>query len=388
MIFMAMSPPATRERSRSSSTDAQAVLPTNYTFTRNDAGSHTFSATLQTPGTQSLTVTDASPAGLTVTQSNIIVNPSVQPAVALAVSGLPTTMTAGNSFAITVSALTSNNTPATGYRGTVHFASTDGQAILPTDYAFTSGDAGAHTFNVTLKTAATQSITVTDSMNGLASPPAGTSVNPANAALLTLGGFPSTVTAGAVKSFTLTASDPYGNVATGYMGTVHFSSSDSSALLPIDYTFLNTDAGKHAFTAALQTAGSQSITAAGIGSGLTVTQSNITVNPATTQPALALAISGLLPTNIAGNTFTITVSAITSGGTLATGYTGTVHFTSPDSQAVLPANYTFTNTDAGIAYFHGYAEDRRAGSDDQGRRHCHYEPRRHCHVPCHTCDRR
>ena len=37
----------------------------------------------------------------------------------------------------------------------------------------------------------------------------------------------------------------------------------------------------------------------------------------------------------------MTVTAVDAYGNVATGYTGTVHFTSSDGQAVLPANYTF-----------------------------------------------
>jgi uncharacterized repeat protein (TIGR01451 family) len=49
-----------------------------------------------------------------------------------------------------------------GYTGTVHFTSSDPQAILPADYTFTSGDAGTHTFSITLKTLGDQTITATD----------------------------------------------------------------------------------------------------------------------------------------------------------------------------------------------------------------------------------
>src|SRR4029077_6858368 len=38
-----------------SSTDARAILPANYTFTGADMGAHTFSATLKTAGSQSIT---------------------------------------------------------------------------------------------------------------------------------------------------------------------------------------------------------------------------------------------------------------------------------------------------------------------------------------------
>ena len=41
---------------------------------------------------------------------------------------------------------------ATGYTGTVSFASTDAQADLPGSYTFTAADAGTHTFSATLKT--------------------------------------------------------------------------------------------------------------------------------------------------------------------------------------------------------------------------------------------
>src|SRR5205823_9050607 len=83
-------------------------------------------------------------------------------------------------------------------------------------------------------------------------------VNPAAATTLTLSGFPSPVTAGTPGSATVTLKDPYGNTATGYAGTVHFSSSDPQAVLPADYTFTSADAGAHTFSnITLKTTGSQ-----------------------------------------------------------------------------------------------------------------------------------
>jgi hypothetical protein len=54
----------------------------------------------------------------------------------------------------------------TGYTGTVHFTSSDGQAVLPANYTFTATDAGVHTFSggVTLKTVGSQTVTVTDTL--------------------------------------------------------------------------------------------------------------------------------------------------------------------------------------------------------------------------------
>jgi hypothetical protein len=56
--------------------------------------------------------------------------------------------------------------------------------------------------------------------------------------------------------------------------SIHFTSSDSAAVLPADYLFTATDAGSHTFTSGvtLMTAGNQSITATEIGvPGLTGT---------------------------------------------------------------------------------------------------------------------
>lgn len=50
----------------------------------------------------------------------------------------------------------------TGYTGTVHFTSSDTQAILPADYTFLPADAGTHVFPFTLATLGDQTITVTD----------------------------------------------------------------------------------------------------------------------------------------------------------------------------------------------------------------------------------
>ena len=84
---------------------------------------------------------------------------------------------------------------------------------------------------------------------------------------------------------TVTAQDAFGNVATGYTGTVHFTSSDAQAVLPANYTFTGGDAGTHVFSVTLKTAGTQSITATDTVTGtITGTQSGITVNPAGAPP--------------------------------------------------------------------------------------------------------
>ena len=63
-------------------------------------------------------------------------------------------------------------------------------------------------------------------------------VNPAAAEAFSVSG-PTATIAGAPLSVTVTAKDHYDNVATGYVGTVHFTSNDPNhaIMLPSDYTF-------------------------------------------------------------------------------------------------------------------------------------------------------
>lgn len=228
------------------SSDASATLPAPYTFTAGDAGTHTFSATLNTAGTQSLTAADTATGSITGTQANITVAPAGL--AALSVTGLPSATTAGVVQTITVTARDGDNSTDTGYLGTIHFTSSDAQAVLPANYTFTATDQGVHTFTVTLKTAGSQSITATDTVfSSITGSEAGIVVSPAAASQLILSG-PSDVQNRVAFSLTLTVEDAYGNVVTGYTGTVHFSTNDPGARLPADYTFTAADAGVHTFT--------------------------------------------------------------------------------------------------------------------------------------------
>src|SRR5262249_52881485 len=131
------------------------------------------------------------------------------------------------------------------------------------DYQFTPTDQGRHQFpGVVLKTAGQQSLTATDTAHSaVQGKRANLTVKPAAASVLVVSGYPSPTPHGVAQTFTVTVQDAYGNTATGYRGTVHFSSSDSLAALPADYTFTGTDAGIHSFTATFNTVGTQSLTA-------------------------------------------------------------------------------------------------------------------------------
>jgi hypothetical protein len=191
----------------------------------------------------------------------------------------PASDVAGTALNVTVTATTSTGAVDPSYAGTVKFSSTDTQAGLPANYTFTTADHGVHTFAVTLKTAASQSVTATDIATGQTSGTvSGIVVSPAAASQLLISGLSSTATIGSAQSFTITAKDPFGNLATGYVGTVSFSSSDGGAALPGAYGFLVSDKGSHTFSVMFGTVGTQSLTAADA-SHLTVTQTGIAVSP-------------------------------------------------------------------------------------------------------------
>ena len=86
---------------------------------------------------------------------------------------------------------------ATGYTGTVSLTSSDPHAVLPPYYTFTAGDAGQHSFAVTLDTSGTQSITATDTAtSSLTATESGITVKAAAATTLKITGFPTSDTAG------------------------------------------------------------------------------------------------------------------------------------------------------------------------------------------------
>jgi N,N-dimethylformamidase beta subunit-like protein len=272
----------------------------------------------------------------------------------------PVSATAGQAFTTTVAAVNAQGNPATAYTGTVHFTSSDPAAVLPPDYVFTSGDAGTHQFQLTLKTAGTQTITATDTVTPSITGSQTVTVGPAAAATLTLSGLAGAI-AGTAQTATVTARDVYGNLATGYLETVAFTSSDSQASLPANYSFVAADGGVHSFPGGvtLRTPGTQWVSVTDTANAALTSQQTVTIAPSAT--AASLSVSGL--TNAAaGVSQTVTVTARDASGNVVTGYTGTITFSSTDSQASLPANYTFLAADNGVHNFPGGVILRTAGT--------------------------
>jgi WD40 repeat protein len=146
---------------------------------------------------------------------------------------------------------------------------------------------------------------------------------------------PATATAGTAFQVAVTALDAANHAVTSYSGTVHFSSTDGRAVLPANSTLRN---GAGAFSATLRTAGSQTIRAAD-----TVTASITGISSAieVSDPATHLSVSAPIRVR-SGTDFKFMVTALDAADHVANTYSGSVHFSSTDGHAVLPANSTLT----------------------------------------------
>jgi hypothetical protein len=104
---------------------------------------------------------------------------------------------------------------------------------------------------------------------------------------------PQAVGSGDAATATLTAYDANYNVATGYTGTVQFTSTDGAATLPLNYTFTGADAGVHTFTNGfiLRTPGSQVVTFRDVASAALTGSVGVVVGPATPTGLAATATS-------------------------------------------------------------------------------------------------
>src|SRR5205823_3287534 len=76
---------------------------------------------------------------------------------------------------------------------------------------------------------------------------------------------------------------------TTYLGTVHFTSSDTSATLPANYTFTPADSGVHRFLVTLPTTGRQTVTVTDLANGAVTGQAgwSTTEFPLPSGPLLA-----------------------------------------------------------------------------------------------------
>jgi hypothetical protein len=143
---------------------------------------------------------------------------------------------------------------------------------------------------------------------------------------------------GAPVTYTLTVTNPSGQVDPNYAGTVQFTSSDPAAALPPPHTFTAGDQGVYTFTVTLNTAGNQTVTATDTGSNPAIPSTrSVTVGAGQFSPSFSpraptilagtpsTTISGHLNANAgganvpAGEVITVTLAGVTQTVTLDAG---------------------------------------------------------------------
>lgn len=319
------------------SSDPQAVLPANAILTN---GTGTFTATLRTSGRQTITATDTATSAITGTSASILAS---GPATHFAIT-VPASATTGSAFIFIVVAQDQFNNTAVTYGGTVRFASSDAQAVLPTNATLANGSG---TFSAVLRTIGTQTITATDTVSASITITSAGIVTSAAATHLAVSA-PASVTSGTTFNVTVTALDQSNNVASAYTGTVVFASSDLLAGLPPNSTLTN---GSGTFDAALRTGGMQTITATDtVSSAITGTSGNIAVSTPT--PAATPTFSPYPGTYTSPQT--VTIADTTPGVTIYYTTDGSTPTTSSPQYAG-PLTISTTTTLMALAGGNNYA---------------------------------
>lgn len=185
---------------------------------------------------------------------------------------------------------------------------------------------------------------------------------PGPAAALALSGVPATATAGVPAAITVTAFDAHGNVATGFRGTLHATSTDPAAALPDDLPFTEADAGRRTFAVAWRTSGAASLTLTEVtASSLTVTGSTSIAPAAPFRLAFAAPPSGA----VAGSIIVppVRISILDVYGNLVTGGTQDVTLRLQDgpSGAILSGGGANPSS-GGVSEFVAISVDKAPGA--------------------------
>ncbi len=275
------------------STDSQlAGLPSTYTFTTADAGSHTFmDVRLETVGSQTITATDSVTSSITGTSQAIQVSAAKASSLAI-VTRPPSGIAGGKIGHVVVHAVDPYGNLDQSYNGEVTISLATGSIGNLSGTLTMMATSGVATFDDVVDTVSgsiTLAATGTTTGGGTISTgtSGGATIPIAPAAPDHLGvttTFAGTDVAGMAGTVTVEVFDTYGNpVGSAYLGTVDLSSTDSKVSgLPSSYTFTAGDAGSHTFSdVVLETAGSQTITATDSVTGtITGTSAAVDVVPA------------------------------------------------------------------------------------------------------------
>jgi hypothetical protein len=322
------------------STDATDVLPAAGGFT---SGVRTVSLAFVKAGSHIATVQDAAATIASVDTSSVQIDAATPFRITTTVANPSTT--AGTAEAFSAQLVDVYGNVCTNYTGTMHFVSNDAAAAVPTDYTFTAGDAGKHDFSVTLKTAGTESVFLSDTANAAFTGSATWTVGAGAAATCVAAQAPASAVAGSLVGMTIVVRDAFGNLATTYGGTMTMTATDPRATLPVAVTYVPADAGAKAVSVALFTAGSQTVTATDVANAALTCAAPITVNP-----AAAKIVLGMPPNANAGYVVNVAVAVKDIYDNALPGYTGTVTFTSSDTGAghSTPAPLVFSGSEGGV----------------------------------------
>lgn len=317
---------------------AQLYGPTSLTLQN---GVATFSGlVIQTAGTYTLTASSSVVSG-SAASSSFTISPgalsrlqvllpgeNTAPGTAGGKSGYPSALATGVAFTATVKA-TDTYWNVVPVNDQVQLSSSD-YLFIPVSFRLSGGSG---TTQVILRTPGYQTLQATDLSAGGVSAGTSSSINltgtgGAGASFsVTPDGYITPV--GGALGITVTVVDAYGNPATGFAGTIHFSPTggDASVLLPPDYTFTAYDSGRHRFTVTPSTPGTFGITVTSSWpTSLTGTSSTIlaayNVPLPSPQPSTGtVTVTGLTQVR-AGQTATYQAAGVDPGGQpVTTGFT-------------------------------------------------------------------
>ncbi|MGO9972944.1 MAG: beta strand repeat-containing protein [Solirubrobacteraceae bacterium] len=336
---------------------------TNYTFTTANAGVKTFAVKLQgceeltsgntAPCSDLLTATDTTTSSETGASTAYVVPGSVVRLVLAAPSSYKATtgIVSGATTVYTTTPENSYGEPVAPFTDKIHFSSSDEWAELPSSEAYTYGSSNAaEQDNITLHTPGNETITVKD----------------LTTKTITASTVVMKVTAGAAHHLDIFADDNAEDgqtipvtvavmdssdfpVTSGYTGTVTLSSTGSNSgynAIPTGHTLTD---GVHTFLVQIKGCTSGTCTDTFTAGDGTISQRVSFVVHVTPGAVTQLVVSAGGSTSktagaaTAGTAATgVTVAAENAYGQIVSDYSGTVHFTSSDDSADLPANYTFT----------------------------------------------
>ncbi len=353
-------PVSSADNVRVTSSDLAASTPVTGAMAN---GSRQFTVTLNTVGSQTLSVNDQSNGSITGMTSPPI---SVIPASAhhFAINTISGPLTAGTPVSVTIRAVDVSNNTVPNYAGDATLSANTGLgSITPTQVTFS---AGLWTGNVTFFGAGgAVSLTCSDFS---APPKLGTSnsfaVNPgpfSGLQVLLPGeaaqggtadgktGTPTGQTAGTPFTITLRAVDAYWNLVSGINDRVALTSTDAFAGMPAETTLVN---GQRLLPVTLYKTGAQTITATDVDNGsITANTSspvNVTGGPfakvlilapgESPAPGTASGRTGTATDQSINYAFTVTVLATDAWWNPVGGATDVVRITSNDPLATLPPN--------------------------------------------------